>query len=99
MIFIADRIARADALQSDCRANVARQNLANLFAFVGVHLQQPTDALTPSSPRVQDGIPGLKLPGIDADKRQLADKRISHDLERQSRKRLLVVRLAKNLLP
>src|SRR5580700_1279936 len=98
MVFIAYRIARADALQSNRRANVARQNLTDFFPLVGVHLEQTTDALAPSPPRVQYRVPGLKLPGINANKSQLADKRISHNLERQSRKRFLVISFADNRL-
>ena len=45
MILVANRVARADILQTNCRANVASQNFADLFALVGVHLQQPPNAL------------------------------------------------------
>ena len=45
MIFVADRVAGGDVLQSDRGADVARQNFADVFALVGVHLQQAANAL------------------------------------------------------
>ena len=60
MLLIADRVARADALQSNGGANVARENFADLFALVGVHLQQPPNALTSAPARVQHGVSGLQ---------------------------------------
>ncbi len=45
MAFVANRVARRDVLQSDAGADVARINLADLFALVGVHLQQASNAL------------------------------------------------------
>jgi len=62
---------------------IARQNLADLFPLVGVHLEQSPDALTSAPTRVQHRVPGLQLPGVNADKRQLADKGIGHNLKRQ----------------
>ena len=83
MIFAANRVARAHALESHRGANIAGKNLADLFALIGVHLQQTADAFASSAARVQHGVSGLKLAGIHANKRQLADKRIGHNLERQ----------------
>ena len=99
MIFVADRVAGGNVLQSNRGANVARQNLADLFALVGVHLQQTPDALGLSRAHVQHAVASLQLSGVHADERQLSDKRIGHDLERQRRKRLFVVRLARDRLP
>ena len=45
MLFVADRVAGRDILQTDGGADVARQNFVDLFALVGVHLQQTADAL------------------------------------------------------
>ena len=63
-----------------------------------MHLEQPPDALCSAPACVQHGITGLKLPGIHANKCELADKRIGHDLERQRRKRLAIGRLARDRL-
>src|SRR5260370_39801356 len=98
MIFIANRIAGAHTLESDRGANVARQNLADLFALVGVHFQQTSNTLSPAPACVKNRVSGLELPGVHTNKCQLADKRIGHDLEGQRRKWLLVISLAKNLL-
>ena len=45
MIFAADRVAGAHALKADCRTNIARQNLADFLALVGMHFQQTPDTL------------------------------------------------------
>ena len=65
MIFVANRVARADILQTHCGANVARQNFADFFTLVGVHLEQPANAFT-STADVAHRISGLKLTGIHA---------------------------------
>ena len=45
MLFVADGVAGRNVLQTNRGANVARQNLADVFALVGVHLQQTANAL------------------------------------------------------
>ena len=61
MIFVANRVARTHILQSHSRADVARQNLADLFALVGVHLQQTPNALGLGRANVPHRIAGLEL--------------------------------------
>ena len=56
MILVTNRVTGADILQTDSRANVARENLADVFALVGVHLQQTPDTLGASAAGVQHGI-------------------------------------------
>src|SRR5208283_718001 len=99
MPLVANRVACADALQANRGANVASENFADLFPLVGMHLQQPPNALTPATARVQNRISGLELARVNPNKRQLADERVSHDFESQRRERLFVVGFAKNLLP
>ena len=53
MLLLANRVARADVLQSHHRADVARQNFLDVLALVGVHLQETTDALSLLRARVQ----------------------------------------------
>src|SRR5215469_11199801 len=45
VLLIANGVTRGDVAQSDARADVAREDLVDLFALIGVHLQQATDAL------------------------------------------------------
>ena len=98
MPLVADRVARADVLQSNHGADVARENLLDIFALVGVHLEQTPDALRLLRARDQHRLARLQLARIHANEGQLADERIGHDLERQRRERLLVVRFARNRL-
>jgi hypothetical protein len=98
MLLFADGVARADVSQTHDGADVARQNFLDVFALIGVHLQQASDALVLLRARVHHRFARLQLSRVHADKRQLTDKRIGHDLERQRRKRILVVGLARDLL-
>ena len=91
MGFVANRVARADVLQTNRGADIARQNLVDVFALVGVHLEQAANALGASTSGAKHRIAGLNLAGINANEGQLADKRISHDLESQRGKRLFIV--------
>ena len=95
MLLVADGVAGRNILQAHRGADVARQNLADIFALVGVHLQQTPDALVLAGTRIQHRITRLELSGVHPDKGQLADKRVGHDLERQRREGLFVIRLAR----
>ncbi len=87
-LFGADRVARDEVLEANGRADIAGENLRDLFALVGVHLQQTADALRLASARVQNRVAGLQRTRVDADEDELADKRVGHDLEAQRSKRL-----------
>ena len=63
-----------------------------------MHLQQTANPLGPPTAGIQYGVAGLQLSGIDADKSQLANERIGHDLESQSGERLVIVGFARDLL-
>jgi hypothetical protein len=54
VVFVANRVAGRDASQTDGRADVARPHFLDLFALVGVHLQQPSDALGVALGRVEN---------------------------------------------
>ena len=55
-----------------------------------MHQQHAADPLAVVLDRVEDLRAGAENAGIDADKRQRADKRVGHDLEGQRGKGLLV---------
>ena len=98
MFFVADGVTRADVLQAYSGADISGQNLADVFALVGVHLQQTANALGPATARTEHGVTGLELPGINANESQLANERIGHDLESQRGEWFFVIGLARNLL-
>ena len=91
---IAQRLARGHVAQADAGGDVAGQDLLDLFALVGVHLQDPADALLLAADRVVDRVARLQNTGIDAHERQLADVRVGHQLEGQGRELCLVGALA-----
>ena len=89
----AKRIAGLQFLQPHAGADVAGQNLGDVFALVGVHLHQAPNAIGPAGTRIQHRVAGLERARIDAHKAELAEW-IVDDLEGQRRQRLAVVGLA-----
>ena len=61
MLLVANRVAGSDVAQTYARADIARVNFADLFALVGVHLEQSPDALAALLADVVDGIASLEL--------------------------------------
>src|SRR5204862_3441538 len=86
LVFVANRITRGYLLHAaDCN-DLAGTRVFNIFAFVRVHAQQTTDALS----RILNGIVGIRTSldraSIDAHERQLTQVLVGHDLEYQSGK-------------
>ncbi len=98
MLVVADGIAGRDSLQTDRGADVAGHDLLDLLTLVGVHAEQAADALFAAFGDVVNRVAGLQRARINAEERELTDVRIGHDLEDQSRKRLLIIRLANDHL-
>ena len=97
MLFIADRVARRNGLQTHRRADIARHDLLNVFALVGVHAQQPAHALLAALGDVVDRFARVHLARVNPEERQLTRVRVGHDLENQRRERLAVGSLAVQL--
>ena len=89
---VADRVAGRDRLQADRRGDVAGVDFLDFLALVGVHLQQPAEALGLLLGRVVDRRPGGHDARVDADERELTDERVGHDLEPERRERRVVGR-------
>src|SRR4029077_6837191 len=54
MFLVANRVAGRNVLQTNRRTNIACQNLVDVFALVGMHLEQPPNTLTTSAASVQN---------------------------------------------
>src|SRR4051794_18088220 len=93
-----ERVAGDDLLDADRRGDVARVDLVELLAVVGVHHQDAPDALGLAGGDVEDPRARAELAGVRAEVGELADERVRGDLERQRREGLLVGRLAGGLL-
>ena len=52
----ANRVTGGDVLQANAGTNITRINLADLFALVGMHLQETPNALMFAGARVQHAI-------------------------------------------
>ncbi len=86
----AERIAGEGVLQAHGGHDVARVRLLNLLARVGVHGQQAAEALVLTLAGVQYRFTRGDLAGVDAQVSQPAGICIRHNLENESRERLVV---------
>src|SRR5450432_888770 len=94
LVFVAQRVAGVDALQTDAGTNVAGVDGIDFFTLVGVHLQQAADALAGGFAGVVNVAAGFQNSGINADVGDMADERIGHNFEGQRGKRSVVGRAA-----
>ena len=78
--------------------DLAGADRRDLLTLVGVHLVDLADPLLAAVDRVDHGRAGLELAGVDADVDQLAEVRVGGDLVGQAGERLVVGRLALDLL-
>ena len=90
ILLVADRVAGRNGLQPDGGGDIAGHDFLDFFALVGVHAQQPPDALLAALGDVEYRLARSQPARIHAEKRQLADKRVGHDLEDQRRERLFI---------
>src|SRR6266511_3978330 len=95
LVRIAQGLTGRDVLQAHRCGDVAGAHFLDLVALVGMHLQEPPDALFPAAHRGVDGVARIQNARIDAEERELADIGIGHDLERERRERLFVAGLAR----
>ena len=91
------RQCRRSSSPTAAQMSPARISLISSRLLACIFSNRPMRSLL-RRPHVQHGVAGLQLPRVDANERQLADKRISHNLERQRGEWLFVVRLAVNRL-
>jgi hypothetical protein len=82
-IRVAQGLARGHVLQAHAGGDVAGQDFLDLFTLVGVHLQDPADALLLAADRVVDRVARLQHARVDAHEGQLADVGVGHQLEGQ----------------
>src|SRR5881398_2491060 len=94
---VAQRVTGLRVLEPDRGRDVPRADLLDLLALVGVHLQQPADALLLVLGAVVDVGAGREHTRIDPEERQLPHVGVGHDLEGEGRERLLVRRLARRV--
>ena len=94
----AERIARADLLETDGGADVARNDRLDRVLLVGVHLVDTADTLALAAARVEHVGTGIQFSRIDAHERQTAHEGVGSDLERQTAERIVLRSVADNLL-
>jgi len=68
MIFVANRIAGRDVLQADERADVTRVTRLDFLTVIGMHLEQPADALPLVIARIVDRLAFGDLTGVRTEK-------------------------------
>ena len=93
MLFVAERVARGRVLKADRGGDIARVARLDILSVVCVHLKDTSDALVVVLRRVIDCGAGLDNAGIHAEEAELTNERVSRNLERQRRERLIVRRV------
>ena len=99
MALVAERVPRRRVAQPDPGGDVARVDVLDLLALVGVHLEEPSDALLLALDGVVDVGARAHDAGIDPEERERPDVGIAHDLEGERREGLRVARQALLLVP
>ncbi len=94
MVLIAERITRADILETYTCADITGIDAFHRNFLLGVHLEQTAHTLF----LARTGIVNIRtcghLTGVDAEEHQAAHERVSGNLEGKSRQRLILIRLA-----
>jgi hypothetical protein len=97
VVLRAQRVAGGDVLQAHRGGDVAGAHFLDLFAVVGVHLQDAADALLLDLTGLYTCVADVERARVDAEEGQRTHERVGHDLERQRRERLAVAGLARRL--
>ena len=98
MLLVAEGVTGCGVLHADGSRDVTRVAGVNIRPVVRVHHQDTTQTLALALGRVVHDVAGMYHTGVNAEVAQLSDERVGHNLERQRRERLIVVRLAGILL-
>ena len=94
----AERVARADLLETYGCADVAGADGLHRVLLVGVHLVDTADTLAFAAARIEDVGTCIEFARVDAHESQTAYERIGGDLEGQPAERVALGRLARSLL-
>jgi hypothetical protein len=92
------RVAGPDVLEPDAGGDVAREDGVDVLAVVGVHLEDAAHPVLAARGRVHDLRALLERARVHPEVGQLAHVRVGHDLEGERGERLVVGRLALELL-
>ena len=94
MLLITQGVAGGGVLQAHHGGDVAGVHRLQILAVVGVHLQQTAHTLPLTLGGVQHGRARVQRAGVYAEEAQTAHIGVGHDLEGQSRERLIIGGLA-----
>ena len=91
MVFVAERVARGDVLDTNDGRDVARVTRVNVLALVGLDLDESADALAFAGARIVDVVAFGKFARVDAEENEFADERIAPELESERREIAAVI--------
>jgi hypothetical protein len=90
LVLVGQRVPGAGVLEPDGRADVPGEHFLDLVPLVGVHLQQPGDALPLILGAVVDVAPALERARVHPEEGQPAHIGVGGDLEGEGAERLVV---------
>src|SRR6187431_520069 len=88
---IGQRVTRGGVLEADDGVDVTGGDRVDRVLLVGVHLEDLPDALLLGLRRVDDLSTGIQVTGVHADVGEATEEGVRHDLERESRERLVAI--------
>ena len=91
VLVVGERIAGAGVFQPHHGGDLAGVHRVDIFAVIGVHVQQPAKPLALSASEVHGGLTGLDAAGVDSHEREPSHEGIGHDLEHQRGERTVDV--------
>ena len=83
MLVVAEGIAGGGAFEADGGLDVAGEDLLDVLAVVGVHLEDASHAFPDALGAVEHGGPGGQVAGVDPEEAEPSHVGIGHDLEGQ----------------
>src|SRR5690554_1943644 len=98
ILFVAEGITRGRRLEANSRGDISGVERLDLFAVIGVHEEEATDALLLALGRVEHGRAALDEAGVAAEEGELPDVGIVHDLERERREGGAIVRRTRHAI-
>src|ERR1700736_6276869 len=91
MLSISARITSKGITQTDCSTNITSADLIDIFTVIGMHTQQPTNALTLPLNSILNRCTLCQRPRINTQVRETTNKWIGDNLEDQCTERCLVI--------
>ena len=98
VLFIAERITGGGVFQTDSAGNLTDIDIGDFLAVIGMHQKDTADTFSLLLGGVHDIAAACNMSGVHTEESKLADEGVGHDLESESRERLIIRRMTFHFL-